>query len=248
MAGEFLRESPARHPCQGRNGAIHLFEDGQARIRDGRYGPATVTFRAVAQVYPESPLAKQAEAASRVAERKEERTGAPVVRSIAFQHMAPATTRQILDRFGEREVGLGVEQTYRQEDLEHARRAIAGLLAEKGVRNLDVRAEIHPLSNNRVENRIHGREPVGGRRVRLSLMKAVRIHRHGGPEVLVYEDVPEPRIRADQVLVRVRACALNHLDLFVRAGIPRHAVSACRTCWAATSRAKLWKWESCASG
>ncbi len=51
-------------------------------------------------------------------------------------------------------------------------------------------------------------------------MKAARIHRHGGPEVLVYEDVPEPELRADQVMVRVRACALNHLDLFVRAGIP----------------------------
>jgi len=51
-------------------------------------------------------------------------------------------------------------------------------------------------------------------------MNSVRIHRHGGPEVLLYEDVPEPRIRADEVLVRVRACALNHLDLFVRAGIP----------------------------
>ncbi|HUA57260.1 MAG TPA: zinc-binding dehydrogenase [Verrucomicrobiae bacterium] len=51
-------------------------------------------------------------------------------------------------------------------------------------------------------------------------MKAARIHRHGGPEQLVYEDVAEPRLRADQVLVRVRACALNHLDLFVRAGIP----------------------------
>jgi NADPH:quinone reductase-like Zn-dependent oxidoreductase len=51
-------------------------------------------------------------------------------------------------------------------------------------------------------------------------MKAARIHQHGGPEALVYEDVPEPRLRPDQVLVRVRACALNHLDLFVRAGIP----------------------------
>ena len=51
-------------------------------------------------------------------------------------------------------------------------------------------------------------------------MKAVRIHQHGGPEVLVYEDVPEPQIKANQVLVRVRACALNHLDLFVRGGIP----------------------------
>ena len=51
-------------------------------------------------------------------------------------------------------------------------------------------------------------------------MKVARIHQHGGPEVLVYEDVPEPGIRANQVLIRVRACALNHLDLFVRAGIP----------------------------
>jgi NADPH:quinone reductase-like Zn-dependent oxidoreductase len=51
-------------------------------------------------------------------------------------------------------------------------------------------------------------------------MKAARIHQHGGPEVLVYEGAPEPTLKPDQVLVRVRACALNHLDLFVRAGIP----------------------------
>ncbi|MGA3240050.1 MAG: zinc-binding dehydrogenase [Bryobacteraceae bacterium] len=51
-------------------------------------------------------------------------------------------------------------------------------------------------------------------------MKLARIHQHGGPEALVYEDAPDPKIKANQVLVRVRACALNHLDLFVRAGIP----------------------------
>jgi NADPH:quinone reductase-like Zn-dependent oxidoreductase len=51
-------------------------------------------------------------------------------------------------------------------------------------------------------------------------MKAVRIHQFGGPEVLTYEDVPDPKPRKDQVLVRVRACALNHLDLFVRHGLP----------------------------
>src|SRR5712671_1334616 len=51
-------------------------------------------------------------------------------------------------------------------------------------------------------------------------MKAARIHEHGSPEVLIYEDAPEPKIKANQILVRVRACALNHLDLFVRAGIP----------------------------
>src|SRR5579862_8606528 len=51
-------------------------------------------------------------------------------------------------------------------------------------------------------------------------MKVARIHQHGGPDALVYEDVAEPKIKANQILLRVRACALNHLDLFVRAGIP----------------------------
>jgi NADPH:quinone reductase-like Zn-dependent oxidoreductase len=51
-------------------------------------------------------------------------------------------------------------------------------------------------------------------------MKAVRIHQFGGPEVLTYEDVPDPKPRKDQVLVRVRACAMNHLDIFVRTGLP----------------------------
>ncbi|HEV2399045.1 MAG TPA: zinc-binding dehydrogenase [Candidatus Sulfotelmatobacter sp.] len=51
-------------------------------------------------------------------------------------------------------------------------------------------------------------------------MKAVRIHQFGGPEVLTYEDIPEPQLRKDQVLVRVKACSLNHLDLWVRKGLP----------------------------
>jgi NADPH:quinone reductase-like Zn-dependent oxidoreductase len=51
-------------------------------------------------------------------------------------------------------------------------------------------------------------------------MKAVRIHQFGGPEVLTYEDVPDPGPRKDEVLVRVRACSLNHLDVWVRKGLP----------------------------
>jgi NADPH:quinone reductase-like Zn-dependent oxidoreductase len=51
-------------------------------------------------------------------------------------------------------------------------------------------------------------------------MKAVRLHQFGGPEVLKYEDVPDPQLRKDQVLVRVRACAMNHLDLWVCKGLP----------------------------
>jgi NADPH:quinone reductase-like Zn-dependent oxidoreductase len=51
-------------------------------------------------------------------------------------------------------------------------------------------------------------------------MKAVRFHEHGGPEVLKYEDAPDPKIQADEVLVRVKACALNHLDIALRNGVP----------------------------
>jgi hypothetical protein len=51
-------------------------------------------------------------------------------------------------------------------------------------------------------------------------MKAVVFHEHGGPEVLRYEERPEPTIRANEVLIEVRACALNHLDVWARAGLP----------------------------
>src|ERR1700745_701632 len=51
-------------------------------------------------------------------------------------------------------------------------------------------------------------------------MKAIRIHEFGGPEVLRFEDAPDPQPRKDQVLVRVKACAMNHLDLWVRKGLP----------------------------
>src|SRR5579864_7266473 len=51
-------------------------------------------------------------------------------------------------------------------------------------------------------------------------MRAVRFHQHGGPEVLVYEQAPDPVPGPGRVLVRVRACAVNHLDIHVRRGIP----------------------------
>jgi NADPH:quinone reductase-like Zn-dependent oxidoreductase len=51
-------------------------------------------------------------------------------------------------------------------------------------------------------------------------MKAVRIHEDGGPEVLRYEDAPEPEPGPGEVLVRLHAASLNHLDLWVRKGLP----------------------------
>jgi NADPH:quinone reductase-like Zn-dependent oxidoreductase len=52
------------------------------------------------------------------------------------------------------------------------------------------------------------------------LVKAVRIHEDGGPEVLRYEDIADPEPSAGEVLVEIRAAGLNHLDIWVRKGLP----------------------------
>lgn len=51
-------------------------------------------------------------------------------------------------------------------------------------------------------------------------MKAIRIHEDGGPEVLRYEDAPDPEPQPGEVLVRLRAASLNRLDLWIRKGLP----------------------------
>ena len=51
-------------------------------------------------------------------------------------------------------------------------------------------------------------------------MKAIRIHEDGGPDVLRYEDVDDPVPGDGEVLIRLRAASLNHIDLWVRQGLP----------------------------
>lgn len=51
-------------------------------------------------------------------------------------------------------------------------------------------------------------------------MKAIVFEQHGGPEVLKLMEVADPQIKADEVLIEVHACALNHLDVWVRSGLP----------------------------
>lgn len=56
-------------------------------------------------------------------------------------------------------------------------------------------------------------------------MKAVIFEQHGGPEVLKMANMPAPTLRANEVMVEVRACALNHLDVWVRGGLPGIQIS-----------------------
>ncbi|MBI4537222.1 MAG: zinc-binding dehydrogenase [candidate division NC10 bacterium] len=56
-------------------------------------------------------------------------------------------------------------------------------------------------------------------------MMAVRFHQHGGPEVLRYEEAPDPAPGDAEVLLQVRAVALNHLDVWLRKGLPGMKVS-----------------------
>jgi NADPH:quinone reductase-like Zn-dependent oxidoreductase len=51
-------------------------------------------------------------------------------------------------------------------------------------------------------------------------VQAVRIHEDGGPDVLVLEEVPDPSPGPGEILIRLRASALNHLDVWIRKGLP----------------------------
>jgi zinc-binding alcohol dehydrogenase/oxidoreductase len=51
-------------------------------------------------------------------------------------------------------------------------------------------------------------------------VKAIRIHEDGGPEVLRYEDAPDPSPAPGEVLIALKAASLNHLDIWLRRGLP----------------------------
>ena len=51
-------------------------------------------------------------------------------------------------------------------------------------------------------------------------MRAAIVREHGGPEAAQVEEIPAPEVGAGQVSVRVRAAAMNHLDVWVRRGLP----------------------------
>jgi len=56
-------------------------------------------------------------------------------------------------------------------------------------------------------------------------LKAAVIWKHGGPEVLSYEEIKSPTLEKDHAIVKVSYCAINHLDIWVRNGLPGKSVS-----------------------
>lgn len=56
-------------------------------------------------------------------------------------------------------------------------------------------------------------------------MRAVVIRKHGGPDVLSYEDIKDPKPRKGHAIIKVNCCAVNHLDIWVRNGLPGRKVS-----------------------
>jgi len=55
-------------------------------------------------------------------------------------------------------------------------------------------------------------------------MDAITFHQHGGPDVLKLETMPDPTPGLGEAVVEVKAAAINHLDIFVRRGIPGHTL------------------------
>jgi hypothetical protein len=121
--------------------ALDLFLDAREKQQAGHAKAAFVAYRTVAQVYPESPLAQQAEATSRALEPQSK---APPIRSIAYRGF-PVSQKQIARRFREREVPLAVERPYDAEEVERARQALVRLLSDKGHGDLDVKVEAESI-------------------------------------------------------------------------------------------------------
>jgi hypothetical protein len=81
----------------------------------------------------------------------------------------------------------------------------------------------------------------------MSMMKAVRLHKYGGPEVLQYEDAPRPELKAGEVLVRVHAAGINPPDCICAMAAKCFRPSDVRSylspsSWAQTSPASLKRW------
>src|ERR1017187_9975208 len=130
-------DSPLANKARTEVFALDLFLDAREKQQNGNARAPFITYRTVAQVYPETPLAKQAEATSRALEPQ---SRGPVVRSISYRGF-PVSQNQIARRFTEREVPLAVERPYEAAEVERAREILVQLLRDRGHGDLDVKVE-----------------------------------------------------------------------------------------------------------
>ena len=72
-----------------------------------------------------------------------------------------------------------------------------------------------------MESSRHGRKRRQPSAFEILPVKAVQFHEYGGADKLRFEDAPEPVPAAGEALIRVRACAINHVDLDIREGVSR---------------------------
>jgi len=134
-------DSPLADKARREVFALDLFLDAREKQQAGYAKAAFITYRTMAQVYPESPLAQQAEASSRGLEPQ---SRGPVVRSIAYRGF-PVSQDQIQRRLTEREVPLAVERPYEAAEVEHAREVLVQLLSDQGHRDLDVKVQTESI-------------------------------------------------------------------------------------------------------
>jgi hypothetical protein len=132
--------------------ATLLFEDGQARLRSGKYGTAALAFQTLIAVYPESRLVARATDAMRTAERLEEaQSNTRTVRSLRFENLPGIRIQDVLQRFEEREIELAVEKPCNDRTLAQAKVVLTDFLAESGMPHPRVELSTRELPPRSVE-------------------------------------------------------------------------------------------------
>lgn len=125
--------------------AAKLYEEGQCRMREGRFEAAEFTFHTLMRVYPESPLTKQAESAMKsAAEAQRQFNVRLMVRRLDLRGLG-VSEADMQKLFRDREVRLAAGRAYDPRDVEQARLMLTGYLAAP------VRAEVRTAGPHEVD-------------------------------------------------------------------------------------------------
>ncbi|MEI9971561.1 MAG: POTRA domain-containing protein [Ignavibacteriota bacterium] len=135
---------PLALQAKGAIDATLLFEEGQARMKGGKYETARLAFETLTAVYPDNPLVSRAKSAVEAIDGKEKSTR-PVVKSMEFRDVDVVPVDEIRAAMNAREVRLSVGQPCRSKDVQQAKEALEEILAEKGLTHVRVEAQTHAV-------------------------------------------------------------------------------------------------------